>query len=76
MYDTSYFKPIQTTFETKVLLDLKGEGLKSHFLKGLFKYLLMYLCMSDQQKVKDGWVKEAFTTSHEVMKRRHKNILN
>lgn len=62
--------------ERQVLLFIDEDHLKAQFLKGLFRYLIVYLCMTPDDRVKKNWGKVVFTMSYDVLKNKHKNILN
>ena len=76
IYDNSSFRPEQTIFYTQVLMRLKEEELRGQFLKGLFRYLLLYLSMSTDPRAKAHWLNGVFALPYDSLRNQHKNILS
>lgn len=74
-YDEYRFEPNSTSeFTAKLMEIISGEELKDQFLKGMFKQLLIYLCVCDSERIRERWELGIFEYSYETMRRTYPNI--
>lgn len=74
MFDERYFSAL----EAKIFQMVSEEDFKDQFCKGIFKYLISYLCVCDNEKIKkikDRWEFGLFDTPYQVFRLKYPNIL-
>ena len=77
LYDKCSFKEGNfLTLEVDLLLTLEEEQVRERFLKGLFRYLLVYLSLSEDSRVRENWEKVIFTIPFMTLRSNHIFILS
>ena len=61
--------------ELKLFGIVQNQDFKDQFFKGIFKYLVSYLCVCDDERVRNKWELGLFDITYPTLKNKYPNIL-